>query len=152
MLFSYSVSPEAGSTRSYAYDSINSCGPKVSFAYMQPRPRINASCHCGIALKRLLNAEFRKGSLMASYCFPEPRPRPLTMPSQGHAGKSLESFKIYLHAPTQGCLATDQRIESVGLFLASFAETMGIERTSGTVEETDKYWKSKSLRDNSHLT
>jgi len=48
----------------------------------------------------------------------------LVMSYSGH--KSLESFKIYLHAPTQGCIATDQRIESVGLFLASFAVgTMG---------------------------
>jgi hypothetical protein len=43
--------------------------------------------------------------------------------------RSLESFKIYLPAPTQGCIATDQRIESVGLFLTSFA---GMARTSGT--------------------
>ena len=45
----------------------------------------------------------------------------LVMSYSGH--KSLESFKIYLHAPTHGCIATDQRIESVGLFLASFAGT-----------------------------
>jgi hypothetical protein len=43
----------------------------------------------------------------------------LVMSYSGH--KSLESFKIYLNAPTQGCTATDQRIESVGLFVASFA-------------------------------
>jgi integrase len=47
----------------------------------------------------------------------------LVMSYSGH--KSLESFKIYLHAPTQGCIATDQRIESVGVFLASF--TVGTE-------------------------
>jgi hypothetical protein len=58
----------------------------------------------------------------------------LVMSYSGH--KSLESFKIYLHAPTQGCIATDQRIENVGLFLASFAETKGIARTSGKVDET----------------
>jgi len=43
--------------------------------------------------------------------------------------KSVESFKIYLHAPTQGCIVTDQRIESVGLFLASFAGMKGISGT-----------------------
>ena len=47
-------------------------------------------------------------------------------------------FKIYLHAPTQGCIATDQRIESVGLFLASFAGMKGISGTSGTVDEKGK--------------
>jgi hypothetical protein len=44
----------------------------------------------------------------------------LVMSSSGH--KSLESFQIYLHAPEQGCILTDQRIASVGLFLASFRE------------------------------
>jgi hypothetical protein len=42
----------------------------------------------------------------------------LVMFYSGH--RSLESFKIYLPAPTQGCIATDQRIESgwpiLGLF------------------------------------
>lgn len=56
-----------------------------------------------------------------------------------HSGhKSLESLKIYRHAPTQGCIATDQRIESVGLFLASFAGMMGIEGTPGTLDEKGK--------------
>lgn len=57
----------------------------------------------------------------------------LVMSYSGH--KSLESFKIYLHAPTEGCIAADQPIESVGLFLASFAETKGIAGTPGTVDE-----------------
>jgi hypothetical protein len=48
------------------------------------------------------------------------------------------SFKISLRAPTQGCIHTDQRIESVGLFLASFAGTKGIAGTSGTVDEKGK--------------
>jgi len=52
--------------------------------------------------------------------------------------KSLESFKIYLHAPSQSCIAADQRIESVGLFLASFAGMKGIEGTSGTLDEKGK--------------
>jgi integrase len=47
----------------------------------------------------------------------------LVMSYSGH--KSLESFKIYLHAPTQGYLATDERIESVGVFLATFAGMKG---------------------------
>ena len=64
----------------------------------------------------------------------------LVMSYSGH--KSLESFKIYLHAPTHGCTATDQRIESVGLFLASFAGTMKIART---VEEKDKLLKRINL-------
>lgn len=67
----------------------------------------------------------------------------LVMSYSGH--KSLESFKIYLHAPTQGCIATDQRIESVGLFLASFAGIMGKEGTSGPVDETDKLLKNQKI-------
>jgi integrase len=54
----------------------------------------------------------------------------LVMSYSGH--KSLESFKIYLHAPTHGCIATDQRVESVGLFLASFA---GMKETAQTADE-----------------
>ena len=57
----------------------------------------------------------------------------LVMSYSGH--KSLESFKIYLHAPTQGCIASDQRIESVGLFLVSFAGTKTI---AGTRDEKGK--------------
>jgi hypothetical protein len=60
----------------------------------------------------------------------------LVMSYSGH--KSLESFKIYLHAPTQGCIATDQRIESVGLFLTSFAGTKGIAGTQGKMDEEGK--------------
>jgi hypothetical protein len=60
----------------------------------------------------------------------------LIMSYSGH--KSLESFKIYLHAPTQGCIAADQCSESVGLFLASFAGMKGIEGTPGTVDEEGK--------------
>ena len=51
------------------------------------------------------------------------------------AHKSLESFKFIYMPPTQGCIRTDQRIESVGLFLASFAGTVGI---GGTVHEKGK--------------
>ena len=58
------------------------------------------------------------------------------MSYSGH--KSLESFKVYLHAPTQGWIATDQRIESVGLFLASFAGMEGIEGIPGTLDEKGK--------------
>jgi hypothetical protein len=64
----------------------------------------------------------------------------LVMSYSGH--KSLESFKIYLHAPTQGCTATDQRIESVGLFLSSFA---GINGTSGTVDQNDGPVKKQKI-------
>jgi integrase len=42
----------------------------------------------------------------------------LVMSYIGH--KSLETFKIYLHAPTHGCISSDLRFECVGLFLASF--------------------------------
>jgi len=66
------------------------------------------------------------------------------MSYSGH--KSLESFKVYLHAPTQGWIATDQRIESVGLFLASFAGMKGIAGTSGTVDEKGKPLESRRLR------
>lgn len=52
------------------------------------------------------------------------------MSYSGH--KSLKSFSLYEHAE-QGCIATDQRIESVGL--ASFAGTKGI---SGTVNRKRK--------------
>jgi hypothetical protein len=57
----------------------------------------------------------------------------LVMSYSGH--KSLESFKIYLHAPTQGCIATDQRIESVGQYLASLA---GMKEIAGTVDQNDE--------------
>ena len=67
----------------------------------------------------------------------------LVMSYSGH--KSLESFKIYLHAPTQGCTATDQRIESVGLFLASFAGTEGISGTPGTVDEKGKSLEKQKI-------
>jgi hypothetical protein len=66
----------------------------------------------------------------------------LVMSYSGH--KSLESFKIYLHAPTQGCIATDQRIESVGQFLASFAGTKRIAVT-GTADETDKSFGKQKI-------
>jgi hypothetical protein len=49
-----------------------------------------------------------------------------------------DRVRIYLHAPIQGCIATDQRIESVGLFLASFAGMKGISGTPGTVDEKGK--------------
>ena len=65
----------------------------------------------------------------------------LVMSYSGH--KSLESFKIYLHAPTQGCVATDQRIESVGLFLASFGGTKGIAETQEKVDEEGKPLEQK---------
>jgi hypothetical protein len=61
----------------------------------------------------------------------------------GH--KSLESFKIYLHAPTQGCIATHQRIESVGLFLASFAGMRGIAGTQGTLDEKGKSLEKQKI-------
>jgi hypothetical protein len=51
--------------------------------------------------------------------------------------KSLESFKIYLHALTRGCIATDQRIESVGLLLASFAGNQG---NIGNTENGGREW------------
>ena len=54
-------------------------------------------------------------------------------------------FKIYLHAPTQGCIATDQRIESVGLFLASFAGTKGTSGTSGTVDDKGKSLEKQKI-------
>lgn len=60
----------------------------------------------------------------------------LVMSYSGH--RSLESFKIYLHAPEQGCILTDQRIASVGLFVASFLGTEGMSGTSGTSDEPVK--------------
>ena len=60
-----------------------------------------------------------------------------------YSGQSLESFKRYLHAQRNsarlhGCIATDQRVESVGLFLASFAGTKGISGTQGTLDQKGK--------------
>jgi hypothetical protein len=60
----------------------------------------------------------------------------------GH--KSLESFKIYTR-PTQGCIATDQRITSVGLFLASFAGIKGIAGTQGTSDEKGKSLEKQKI-------
>jgi hypothetical protein len=65
------------------------------------------------------------------------------MSYSGH--KSLESFRIDLHTPTQGCIATDQRIESVGLFLASFAGTQGISGTQGTRDEKGKSLEKQKI-------
>ena len=58
---------------------------------------------------------------------------------------ALKSFKIDLHAPTSGCIATDQRIESVGLFLASFARTQGISGTPGTLDEKGKSLEKQKI-------
>jgi len=60
----------------------------------------------------------------------------LVMSYSGH--KSLESFKFYLHAPEQGCILTDHRIASVGLFVASFLGMSGTSGTSGTADEAVK--------------
>ena len=67
----------------------------------------------------------------------------LVMSYSGH--KSLESFKIYLHAPEQGCILTDQRIASVGLFLASFSGMSGVSGTSGTASDTVKPLEIKQV-------
>jgi integrase len=67
----------------------------------------------------------------------------LVMSYSGH--KSLESFQIYLHAPEQGCILTDQRIASVGLFLASFSGTVGQSGMSGTTEEDVKPLKIQQV-------
>jgi hypothetical protein len=67
----------------------------------------------------------------------------LVMSYSGH--KSLESFNIYLHAPEQGCILTDQRIESVGLFLASFSGMEGTSGISGTVDEAVKPVETKQV-------
>ncbi|MEK6282509.1 MAG: tyrosine-type recombinase/integrase [Acidobacteriota bacterium] len=67
----------------------------------------------------------------------------LVMSYSGH--KSLESFNIYLHAPEQGCIFTDQRIASVGLFLASFSGMLGPSGISGTVDEAAKPVETKQV-------
>jgi len=56
-----------------------------------------------------------------------------------------DQVKISLHAPTQGCIATDQRIESVGLFLASFAGMRGIPGTQGTADEKGKSLEKQNI-------
>ena len=67
----------------------------------------------------------------------------LVMSYSGH--KSLESFQIYLHAHEQGCILTDQRIASVGLFLASFSGTVGQSGMPGTTEEGVKPLKIQQV-------
>ena len=64
----------------------------------------------------------------------------LVMSYSGH--RSLESFNIYLHAPEKGCILTDQRIESVGLFLASFT---GMSGTSGITDKDVKPLKIQQV-------
>jgi hypothetical protein len=66
------------------------------------------------------------------------------MSYSGH--KSLESFRIYLHASSHGCIVTDQCIESVGLFLASFAGMKGTEEHREPVMKLLNLWKSRRLR------
>jgi len=56
-----------------------------------------------------------------------------------------DRVKIYPHTPTQGCIATDQRIESVGLFLASFAGIKGMAGISGTVDEKGKSLEKQKI-------
>ena len=59
--------------------------------------------------------------------------------SKGTGRKSGQSIVQDLSTrPNTGCIATDQRIESVGLFLASFAGMKGIAGTQGTVDEKGK--------------
>ena len=48
------------------------------------------------------------------------------------------AFKDLSTRPNKDCIATDQRVKSVGLFLASFAGTRGISGTPGTVDEKGK--------------
>jgi hypothetical protein len=56
-----------------------------------------------------------------------------------------DRVRIYLHAPTQGCIATDQCIESVGLFLASFAGTKGISGIQGTLAKKGKSLEKQKI-------
>ncbi len=50
-----------------------------------------------------------------------------------------------MFAPKQGCIRIDQRIESVGLFLASFSGMTGISGTSGTVKEKGKPLENQKI-------
>ena len=59
--------------------------------------------------------------------------------------KSLESLNIYPHAPKEDCILTDQRIESVGLFLASFAGMRGIPGTQGTADAKGKSLEKQKI-------
>jgi len=45
----------------------------------------------------------------------------------------------------EGCIATDQHIESVGLFLASFAGIKGRTGTEGTVDEKGKSLEKQKI-------
>jgi hypothetical protein len=56
-----------------------------------------------------------------------------------------DRVKICLRAPTQACIATEQRIERVGLFLASFAGMKGIAGTSGTADEKGKSLEKQKI-------
>jgi len=53
----------------------------------------------------------------------------LVMSYSGH--KSLESFQDLPTRARTGCILTDQRIASVGLFLASFSGMPGTQGTEG---------------------
>ena len=45
----------------------------------------------------------------------------------------------------EGCIATDQRIESVGLFLASFVGMRGIPGTQGTADAKGKSLEKQKI-------
>ena len=59
--------------------------------------------------------------------------------SKGTGRKSGQSIvKDLSTRPNKDCIATDQRVKSVGLFLASFAGIKGISGTPGTVAQKGK--------------
>ena len=57
----------------------------------------------------------------------------------------LAILELVTRPPKQGCIHTDQRIESVGLFLASFTGTKGISGTPGTVDEKGKSLEKQKI-------
>ena len=67
----------------------------------------------------------------------------LVMAYSGH--RSMESFKVYLHATQRGSILANQHMESVGHLLATFAGIQGTEGTSGTESESSKSLELKEV-------
>ena len=57
----------------------------------------------------------------------------LVMSYSGH--RSMESFKIYLHATRRGSILANQRMNSVGDLLGTFTGTQGTEGTDVSVDK-----------------
>lgn len=65
----------------------------------------------------------------------------------GHVVQVVQVSRVVqdLSPQHKGCIATDQQIESVGLFLASFAGTRGLAGTQGTPNEKGKSLEKQKI-------